>query len=86
MKDDFKQQNEHNQEHRVEITYNGVETKIPAGEYTTEALLDILHVEQGYALNLIEPDGAIVMLEPGASIRIRKHMKFISQVKCGASS
>lgn len=60
--------------------------KIPRGSYTTEQLLEVLGVEPGYLINVIDADGQLRLLEPGEKIRVREGMKFISQVPCGGSS
>ena len=63
-----------------------MEKTIPRGTYTTEQLIQVLGVEAGYLLNLVNRNGQLVTLRPGETTKVRKGMKFISQVPCGGSS
>jgi len=56
------------------------------GTYTTEELVRVLGVEPGYVLNIVNPHGQLEPLKPGQKIRVKKGMKFVSQVPCGGSS
>jgi hypothetical protein len=60
--------------------------QIERGKYTTEQLIKRLNVEAGYLLNLQGPDGKLVPLKPGETIRVKEGMKFFTQVPCGGSS
>ena len=60
----------------VTVTLDGEQKIIPAGVYTTEALLNILDVEPGYLLNV----------RPNERVHVKEGMIFISQVPGGASS
>lgn len=62
------------------------EKKIPRGTYTTERLIQVLGVQAGYLLNVVSPDGQLVLLEPGQKLRVKKGMRFISQVPGGGAS
>ena len=70
----------------VPVSIDGVEKNIPRGVYTTEELLAVLGVEPGYVLDMVNADGHLEALKPGQKIRVKKGMKFISQVPCGGSS
>jgi hypothetical protein len=60
--------------------------KIARGVYTTEQLIDVLGVQPGYLLNVVNAAGQLVTLQPGEHLRVREGMKFFSQVPCGGSS
>jgi hypothetical protein len=70
----------------VTVYIDDVEKQIPGGKYTTEELLQILGVEDGYVLDVVNEHGQLVPLKPGEKIRVKKGMRFISQVPCGGSS
>ncbi|MGE0851880.1 MAG: multiubiquitin domain-containing protein [Hyphomicrobiaceae bacterium] len=70
----------------VTVYIDDVEKQIPRGKYTTEQLLQILGVEDGYVLDVVNEHGQLVPLKPGEKIRVKKGMRFISQVPCGGSS
>ncbi len=59
---------------------------IPRGVYTTEQLIAIFPIEEGYLLNLKTEDGELVTLKPGQEIRVKNGMHFYSQVPGGGSS
>ena len=65
---------------------NEVEKRIPSGTYTTEELISVLGVEAGYLLNVLDPQGKLVLLEPKQKTTVREGMNFFSQVPCGGSS
>ena len=65
---------------------NEVEKRIPSGTYSTEELISVLGVEAGYLLNVLDPQGKLVLLEPKQKTTVREGMKFFSQVPCGGSS
>lgn len=70
----------------VTVSIDGTEKTIRRGAYTTEELIEILGVEAGYLLNVVNPQGQLVTLRPGERVRVREGMKFFSQVPCGGSS
>jgi hypothetical protein len=70
----------------VEVFFKDIPYKIPRGVYTTEELMAKFPIESGYYLNLLKPDGELVILKPGEKIRIKCGMKFYSQVPGGGSS
>ena len=70
----------------VTISLDGVETKIPGGIYTTEKLIRVLAVDDGYLLNVVNAEGQLAPLEPKQRIQIEDGMKFFTQVPYGASS
>lgn len=63
-----------------------IEQKIPCGIYTTEDLIRVLDVEDGYLLNVLDADGKLVPLQPGQETTVKDGMKFFSQVPQGGSS
>lgn len=69
----------------VTVSYNGDDREIPRGVYTTEQLMTLLGVENGYVLDVMK-DGQLVSLKPGEKVRVKQGMKFISQAPCGGSS
>jgi hypothetical protein len=60
--------------------------KIARGVYTTEQLIEVLGVQPGYLLNVVNEAGELVPLAPGQHLRVHEGMKFFSQVPCGGSS
>lgn len=70
----------------VTVCIDGTEKKIPAGIYTTERLMEVLGVEPGYLLNVVNAEGQLELLKPDAKLRVMDGMKFFSQVPCGGSS
>ncbi len=70
----------------VTISLDGVETKIPCGTYTAEALIDVLCIDAGYLLNIVNAEGQLAPLEQNQRIQIEDGMKFFTQVPCGGSS
>jgi hypothetical protein len=70
----------------VKVWIDDIEKQIPRGVYTTEQLLQILGVEPGYVLDVVNEHGQLVPLKPGEKLRVKKGMRFISQVPCGGSS
>jgi hypothetical protein len=69
----------------VTVYLDGAEKHIPHGSYTTEELITVLGVEDGYLLNLLD-NGQLRPLQPGQKMAVKKGMQFISQVPCGGSS
>ena len=62
-----------------------VEKRIPRRSYKTEELLEVLGVEAGYVLDVLE-DGQLKPLEPGQTTEVENGMKFYSHVPSGGSS
>jgi hypothetical protein len=70
----------------ITVFIDGAEKEIACGTYTTEELLQLLGVEQGYVLDVVNAQGQLESLKPGQKIKVRKGMKFISHAPCGGSS
>lgn len=70
----------------IAVEIDGIEKQIDLGSYKTEELIDILGVEPGYLLNMLNADGQLKTLNPGECISVRAGMKFVSQAPCGGSS
>jgi len=62
-----------------------VEKRIPRRSYKTEELIEVLGVEAGYVLDILE-DGQLKPLEPGQTTEVQDGMKFYSHVPAGGSS
>jgi hypothetical protein len=76
----------HTRKGLVTVYLDGEEKQIPPGTYGTEELMQVLGVEPGYILNVVNAQGQLDPLKPGQKTKIRKGMKFVSQVPCGGSS
>jgi hypothetical protein len=70
----------------VVVEYDCEEKRIPRGVYTTEELMQLFGVVSGHLLNVVDANGQFTPLLPGQKIRVKKDMKFVSQVPCGGSS
>ena len=70
----------------IAVFIDDVEKQIDRGSYKTEELIDILGVEQGYLLNMLNAEGQLKTLNPGECVSVRAGMKFFSQVPCGGSA
>ncbi len=70
----------------VIVEYDCEEKRIPRGVYSTEELMQLFGVEAGHLLNVVDEHGQFTPLQPGQKIRVKKGMKFVSQVPCGGSS
>ena len=70
----------------ITVDVDGIEKQINSGIYTTEQLLDILGIKDGYLLNVVDADGQLKTLNLGEHTRVREGIKFISQVPSGGSS
>ena len=70
----------------VIVSIDNEEKKVLAGIYTTEQLICLLDVEDGYVLELINSQGTLTPLGSGETIKIEEGMKFISHVPAGGSS
>ena len=64
----------------------GTEKNIPSGTYTTEQLIRVLDVQDGYLLNVLNPEGELVTLQPEQKTEVKQGMRFFSQVPQGGSS
>ena len=70
----------------IAVFVDDVEKQIDRGSYKTEELIDILGVDQGYLLNMLNAEGQLKTLNPGECVSVRVGMKFVSQAPCGGSS
>ena len=70
----------------ITVLLDGDEKAIARGTYTTEELIQLLGVEQGYVLDVVNDQDQLESLKPGQKIKVRKGMKFISHAPCGGSS
>jgi hypothetical protein len=69
----------------ITVFIDGNPKEIARGVYTTEQLLSLLDVAQGYLLNL-QCEGGLATLKPGQKTRVEPGMRFFSQAPGGASS
>lgn len=63
-----------------------IEKEIPSGTYTTEQLIHVLGVEDGYLLNVLDTEGNLRPLHAEQKTTVKEGMKFFSQVPQGGSS
>jgi hypothetical protein len=70
----------------VAVHFKKQKVRIERGSYSTEQLLRLLGVEEGYVLNLKADDGELVTLKPGDSLCVEDGMKFFSQPPSGGAS
>lgn len=70
----------------VTVTYNHQPFELERRVYTTEELIDVFGVTGGYVLDLISPTGEFRELKPGATLKVREGMEFVSHAPCGQSS
>jgi hypothetical protein len=70
----------------VVVFFKDDEYKIPRGVYTTEQLISLFPIEEGYLLNLVTDDGQLVTLVSGQKVHVKDGMHFYSQVPTGGSS
>jgi hypothetical protein len=70
----------------ITVFYENEPREIPRGTYTTEALKTLFGVQEGYILEVINHEGQLTPLKPGAKLRVKEGMKFFEQVPCGGSS
>ena len=76
----------HTEKRHVTVFFENEPREIPRGTYTTEQLKVSLGVQAGYVLEVINEEGQLTPLKPGAKIRVKDGMKFFEQVPCGGSS
>lgn len=70
----------------VTVTYNHNPFELERRLYTTEELLAAFAVTSGYVLDLISPTGEFRVLKPGAKLKVRNGMEFVSHAPSGQSS
>jgi hypothetical protein len=77
---------EHTHTKLVEVYIDDVPKQIPRGTYSTEQLMKLLDVRQGYLLNLLDEKGQLKPLEPGEHVHVKDGMRFYSQAPGGGSA
>jgi len=70
----------------ITVFFENDPREIPRGVYTTEKLRLLFGVQEGYILEVINEEGHLTPLKPGAELRVKEGMKFFEQVPCGGSS
>jgi Multiubiquitin len=70
----------------VTVTYNHNAFELERRVYTTEELHAAFAVTSGYVLDLILPTGEFRELKPGAKLKVRNGMEFVSHAPSGQSS
>lgn len=76
----------HMEKRLVIVFFENEPREIPRGTYTTEDLKGLFRVQEGYVLEVINEEGQLTPLKPGAKLRVKQGMKFFEQVPCGGSS
>lgn len=76
----------HTEKRLVTVFFENEPREIPRGIYTTEQLKRLFGVQEGYVLEVINEEGQLTPLKPGAKLRVKDGMKFFEQVPCGGSS
>lgn len=76
----------HTEKRLVTVFYENEPREIPRGTYSTEQLKELFGVQEGYVLEVINDEGQLTPLKPGAKLRVKDGMKFFEQVPCGGSS
>jgi hypothetical protein len=76
----------HTEKRLVTVFYENKPREIPRGTYTTEQLKQLFGVQEGYVLEVINDEGQLTPLKPGARLHVKDGMKFFEQVPCGGSS
>ena len=73
---------------QVTVSIDGIDKQIPSGSYKllTEDLINVLGVNSGYLLNVVDVNGELKGLADGDTIQVMEGMKFISQVPSGGSA
>jgi hypothetical protein len=69
----------------VTVYFKNEPFELPRGTYTTEALMALFPIEDGYLLNLLEKD-VLVTLKPDQKTHLKEGMRFFSQPPGGGSS
>ena len=70
----------------VTVFYRDDPVEIARGEYSTEQLVEIFKVPQGYLLEIVLPPCEFVVLKPGEKLHIRGGEKFVAHFPVGSSS
>jgi Multiubiquitin len=70
----------------ITVTYNHNPFELERRVYTTEQLLAAFAVTSGYVLDLISSIGEFRELKPGAKLKVRNGMEFVSHAPSGQSS
>lgn len=70
----------------ITVYFENKPREIKRGVYTTEELMKIFGVQQGYILEVINHEGHLTPLKPGETLRVKEGMRFFEQVPCGGSS
>jgi hypothetical protein len=70
----------------ITVFFENEPREIARGVYTTEQLKQLFGVQEGYILEVIDEEGQLTPLKPGAKLRVKQGMKFFEQVPCGGSS
>jgi Multiubiquitin len=76
----------HTEKRLVQVFFENEPREIPRGTYTTEQLKTLFGVQEGYILEVINEEGNLTPLKPGAKLRVKDGMQFFEQVPCGGSS
>jgi hypothetical protein len=76
----------HTEKRLITVFFENEPREIPRGTYTTEQLKRLFGVQDGYVLEVINHEGQLTPLKPGAKLRVKESMKFFEQVPCGGSS
>jgi hypothetical protein len=76
----------HTEKRLVRVFFENGPREIPRGTYTTEQLKTLFGVQEGYILEVINEEGNLTPLKPGAKLRVKDGMQFFEQVPCGGSS
>jgi hypothetical protein len=70
----------------VTVFFKEIAISISRGVYTTEQLIALFPIEEGYLLNLLSENGELVTLKPHQKIWVKDGMHFYSQVPGGGAS
>jgi hypothetical protein len=70
----------------ITVYFENEPREIKRGTYKVEKLKQIFGVQEGYILEVIDEEGHLTPLKPGAKIKVKDGMRFFEQVPCGGSS
>ncbi len=76
----------HTEKRLITVFFENQPREIARGTYTTEQLKEKFGVQEGYVLEVINEEGHLTPLKPGAKLKVKEGMKFFEQVPCGGSS
>jgi hypothetical protein len=76
----------HTEKRLVTVFFENEPREIARAVYTTEQLKQLFGVQEGYVLEVINDEGRLTPIKPGAKLRVKGGMKFFEQVPCGGSS